>query len=932
MDKAIIQGRISALSAFLEQAGKRLSAKTVEQINSVISSLTALLGLEDAKEEAVEQACIPLGNILTQAIVTGETFDETYEAFLRKLASAVYKSEIIPGSYKSSMWTWTDKVLVWSENYISGKGYEHHYYLVDYTQDGDNFTFSNVREANIQQIVVLLDETANPPADPPGTETVDAAQAIPFGVVIEQEGDKLPFLIQQSAFKVNAQADKKTGKVLFEGTATVADVKNSYGMVYPLQFWQYHTAMAQDKIAQGRMLGSSGHKSDAQGYPRLPEPNELTHKFLSLRMDGNEVKFQAETLSTDAGKNMAALLMDDVGLDMSTVVTAKTKKAEWQGEKVDMVQIEGSELYFIDVVLRGASPGSTVDDAKLQAKEHRKGIAMEKDEILKLIQDTIADGGSAETIARLQAQLDELKDSQGQVHGMTPEQETLLQDAQKIVDADKARQLIQARDTKVTEVITQMVKDGELPDALQKQATGILQGMASTVETVDAKLQEFKVIMAPFVEERKILQSKGFYVSEYHDDGTTKKKLDTPEQVIDDIMQSAVVRKVLPQDTGVDDPSNLNRNVKVMLQTMAVERPGYAAAYAAMKNKTVQTPTDMKHYLQQNFSMLGQEIPTGAMTTEDVAAAIPYLMGIAAEMTPMMVASRYASIQPMSKSLGTIAYWKIKDQDGNAIKTAAGFTGSYANDPGEKQKIKRIKGALTTETITPTPKKLGYDLSIEVIKRLRTDWGMDASSVMINECANDIALELNYNHLATMLGAAATGAGNWNYGTAVPAGAIFDAEQWQKQIMKYAQSVRAGIFKKTFAPTVAILGDADAISRMMWLANEVGMMSDTPGAGMVSRGVDIVGSLRTGEELVSVGWWEDLGAANKLLFIGRGQEWYRSGYVVAPYGGPYVSPAWVDPDTLDYMQSMMVETAEKMVDKNYFATLTIQPGVAGTPL
>jgi hypothetical protein len=286
----------------------------------------------------------------------------------------------------------------------------------------------------------------------------------------------------------------------------------------------------------------------------------------------------------------------------------------------------------------------------------------------------------------------------------------------------------------------------------------------------------------------------------------------------------------------------------------------------------------------------------------------------------------------MAKSLGTIAYWKIKDEDDTEIHGSQGsnFTGSYANDPGEKQTIKKIKGALTTENIAPTAKKLGYDLSIEVIRRLRTDWGMDGAGIMISECASEIALELNYNHLQSMVSGAT--AGNWNYGTAVPADGSASLVEWQGQIMNYIAAVRAGVWKKTFSKVVALLGDADAIARILWLSKEVGALSDTPGRGVVAQGVDIVGSLRTGEELVSVAWWENLGMADKILAIGRGDKWYRTGFVIAPYGGPYVSPAFVDPETLDYEQSMMQETAEKMVDGNYFATLTIQEGTAGTAI
>lgn len=929
--KQILQSRLDMLTA-LVQAGKRLSKDTIAKMKKIMADMAELMGQDTVDEETVEQAWSPMGELLHQALVTGESTGDSFEKQRQAIQDALRLAKVVKDSYPYILYTWPDHVVFQAYVYDNGNG-QYKTYRIDYTITAGVYSFSNLQEWSLLEVGVAV-QSALQAYEDALVQAKPLELGTPTSYMLEQSDSDTPLLLQvlPGSVRLN-QAKSKDGKVLFEGVATHGNVANlnTPPLVYPTGLWQGQLGRVQGLIEQGRFYGTLDHKVDAQGKARMPSPEELSHKFVSLSQNGDLFPFEAEVLPTTAGKELAGLLQAGVGLDMSTVASGKVKKGKWMGQSAYIVQEEGFVWHGVDVVLNGASPGSAITDVRLQSldAEPETEKAMTPDEIKQMIQDA-AKSGNTELVAQLQALSTKIESLEQSKATLSEEDKALIQ---SLVDMKKdmdAKALTQARNEKVDGFVASLVADKSIPAQFQNSAKEYLKGLCQSAEDVEGKKDSLMSFMAPFIAQHVEMQSKGFYVSEYNDDGTTKNKLDTPGQVVEDILQSAVTRGSLPKDTGVDDPTNMHRNAKIMLQTMARENPGYAAAYAAMKNKTVKTPEDMKHFLQQSFSMLVQDIPTGAMTTSDVAAAIPYLMPIVTEMTPQMVAARYASVQPMSKSVGEIAYWKIKDQTGALIKQVANFTGSYANDPGEKQTIKRLKGALTTETISPTAKKLGYDLSIEVIKRLRTDWGMDASGVMINECASEIALELNYNHLQSMVTGAT--AGNWNYGTAVPSNNTYDGEQWQKQIMNYLASVRAGIFKKTFAGTVAILGDADAIARIVWLSKEVGQLSDTPGAGIIASGVNIVGSLRTGEELVSVGWWESLGMSNKLLVIGRGNEWYKSGYIVAPYGGPYVSPAWVDPDTLDYMQSMMVETAEKMVNGDYFATLTIQPDVAGTPL
>jgi len=1010
--KSLIEARLESLRDTLEQAGKRLSATTIEKIKKTIAGLEELLGTDEPEEAAVEQAWAPVGEMLLQMSITGEATSDSYEKKIAAINEALRAANLVRSSYTYTFYTWPDHVVFRAEIYDPEKGYQYKTYRADYTVDGDTYTFSNLEEWAIEEVGVAVQsavieadealvqkradvsdadkkraakdygdvEYADPankkyPIDtrahvkaawsyismPKNAAKYSSSElakikgrikraAKKFGIEISEEsgqsvtslllerGSKSPLLIQVLADSIELLQEKTAeGLSTFEGVATHGNVPNlsKPPIVYPTANWSRELPRVQDLISQGRFNGCLGHTLDANGDARDAQPDELAFKFTQIEQNGDLFPFKGEIIGTSKGKELQALLEAGVALDMSTFAAGKVKKQDWNGQKVYVVQEDGFKWHRTDVVLHGASPGASITDARLQsleAEEPRKETVMDPEELDKKIQAAIT-SGNQELADQLQALKTEVE-GLGQRPVLSEEQIALLQKAAIVIGRDEERIQLEARDKKIEDFVTTI---SEIPGQFRGAAKKHFQAVTKSAEEVEGAKDQVLSLMSDLLEQGKLLQSKGLYMPEFNQDGTTRKKLETPQDVIDDLLQSAVEREIIPKDTGVDDPGNPYRNARIMLQTMAVEYPGYAAAYAAMRNKTVKTPRDMEGFLMQNFRDLLQDVPAGAMTTSDLATAIPYLMGIVLDMTPELIVGRYCSVQPMSTDSGLIAYWKIKDESGTEIRTPAGFYAArdYSDDPGEKEQIKRIKGGLTTEAITPTAKKLMWDQSVEVLRRLRTNWGMDGASIMVNECAKQIAMERNYDHLREMI-AGATG-GNATYGCGVPADASFDGEQWQRQIIPYTGRVRNLIWDKTFAPAVAILGSANSIDRYAWLAKEAGMLSETPARGIIARGVNIVGSTTRGEELVSIGWWDAMGFEDILLFIGRDAEWYRSGYIVAPYLGLYVSPQWTDPNTLDVEQALLSEEATKVANGDFFASLTLitdptDPLYAGQPL
>jgi hypothetical protein len=1041
MDRQAIEARMGALFAFMEQAGKRLSASTIGKINSAIASLEALLGEEGSAGTDDSRARMAT-ELMDQRAVTGRTTSDCLQAFLQKLSMAVYAAGEIPGSYKSAPWVWIDdatfaggecseatgQAAVMSESYGDGR-YRYAWYLVDWSYSAETFAFTAVEEASAEMIVRVLgnDEVdedaleqveqakkegdygpaseagyADPGYQPDGkpryplkksgkydyervkaawgyinkaanarkytagqlarikAKIKAAAKAVGMeigqgegsgerrvesgeaggeggmaqGQVFERKG-AAPVLVQSAPLVLTLSQKRGDGTWGFDGVVTHGNVRNAQDQVYPTALWANHVADAERMIGQGRLFGSDGHKYDDEGYPRDPLVAELSHKFGRWWMDGDLVRFEAVTTKTPAGQALGAAFEAGIALEMSTRVRARVEEQKWiDGKNAWVVQDDESfELVCADVVVRGASPGSAIEETRLQKAGPRKEQDMTEEDIRKLIAQA-HDAGKAELSAQLQAIKDELTAAleQGKVAALSEDQTATLEQAAKLLAEDAARKTATARDAKAGELVGAMVVAGEMPEALSQSAIRILCSMAQTPEEAETKASELKLAMAPMIQGQALLASKGIIVpgpySPHAGDIHEGLEVQSLGDAIEELVQRQI-EKGLVVDNGRGDFSNTARTMRRIARTLVEEKPIFGQAYFQFRNKRIRTIDQCRDLFGPGAAdLLMQDIPAGATTTTDVAAAVPVILPIMMDVFPQLLAFQMGNVVPMTRSKATVPHWKVYDEDDADISDPDHFTGSYANDPGEKERIKRLKGHLGETEITTAVKKLGYDLSIEVMRHLRTDWNIDAPSVMVQACAAQIAREWNYIILAEML-SGATG-GSQNYGALVPPDGSYDGKQWQQEIIGFVQDVRDQIYNLRFADSAWVIGEAKQISRITRLASEVGQYNGN-GQGRIMQGIDIVGSLSTGERLVKVGWWNTL-APDRLLVGARGADWPQTGYVIGVYLGLYVTPPWVDPDTHDYLQSMQSEMAHQMLDGAYFGVLNIQEATIGVPL
>ncbi len=1039
--KALIQARVAFLEQLLEQAGKRLSKATLEKLEAAIATLKELMAQDEVTEEAAEQSLVPQDAPLLQAMVTGETIEGTYEQKLRAINRAVSESDMFPAAWKYAEWTWPDRVLVWAAIYQTDGKYNHVYYLADYTEENGSYTFSNVRIADIKEVITIIDEAVSQSQGKQAKDTgpSDLAQSLadvrPTTTLLERTG-ATPLLLQILPGSVRVQGKTSDGRYILSGIATHGNVENLNDppLVYPTENWAADVPDLQAQIRQGKAIGALGHPTervqDKDGnwheVAREPKWEEHAIRFTDLQQDGDYFPITAEIIGgSDAGRNLQANIDAGVIPDLSTVAIGTVKLQEWNGKKnVAVVQKEGFKwLRIADVVLNGASPGATVTSVTLQSLqidgaspgsaktaglqdktlEPEEEKTMNLEELYRLLEQAVAKG---EDITKLQAQITEAISAQleqataeekgektkwalqqmtkvadiirgpddknkpepqkqdkgddammamlqtlqkqveglGQTSALSEDDKAAIAQAKVLAEEREAEKRIQARDKKITEFVGTLT-EGESP-AIPKQfaqsAEVFLRNICQREDEVEGKKTALLESLAPVIGWHTENQSKGFYFKEHHPDGTKIGKIQSLDEGVDELIQSAKERGIIkarptqtyPFSYKGRDFNDIETSLRFMARTLVEEHPIVGQMYLQMRNRELRTLDQAVDLMSREGARHLLQAGSGGAVIGDFVAPVPYLLPMMFDIYPQLIpVATFGTLQPLAHSTGRVYTWTTKDEDGNALDDATAFTGSYTVNNTDGAQIKYINGDITETDVATGTKEVGWQSTIKVMRHLTADFGVSYADIMVRECSNLIAREWNYNFLQNAL-EGQTG-GNENYGVLLPEGDwanAYDAVQWRDYIIQYVRKVRGRIWKNRFTTSMFVFGDSDAIDRLV-NASGSGLLREGGSTGTIQEGINIEGQLKTGETLIKVGWWDQLpGCQNKLLFAGKGDMWYKTGYVVAPFLGLFVSEVVTDVDYMKKKQGLQSEMADLMVDGKYFATLTIQPTTAGTPI
>lgn len=148
--------------------------------------------------------------------------------------------------------------------------------------------------------------------------------------------------------------DGKPKQYFVEGILMQSEIKNRNGRMYPKSILQRECARYnKDYIIENRAIGELGH-------PDTPTINydRASHKFLSLKEEGNNFMGRAKILDTPMGKIVKNLLDEEVKIGMSTRGMGSLKSM--QEGSIQMVQDD----YFLatagDIVADPSAPDAFV--------------------------------------------------------------------------------------------------------------------------------------------------------------------------------------------------------------------------------------------------------------------------------------------------------------------------------------------------------------------------------------------------------------------------------------------------------------------------------------------------------------------------------------------------------------------------------------------
>lgn len=229
----------------------------------------------------------------------------------------------------------------------------------------------------------------------------------------------------------SAQEKPGTRLLKISGTASKGGVINGNNRLYPTEVLTAAVQKAQDALRKGKFLGRLDHPEGGNGGLR-----GTAMKFTKLWMEGTELKFEADVLATESGKELKVLLESGVGVGMSTRGYGSTVlKKTADGVEYHEVSMD-FELKGIDAVLEESNPYGKItryeeglEDMELTLESLKKDFA----DVAKAYADEIRSELAAETAQKIE---------EGIKEGIKAQKAKIMEEAKKeVMESEEIKNL-----------------------------------------------------------------------------------------------------------------------------------------------------------------------------------------------------------------------------------------------------------------------------------------------------------------------------------------------------------------------------------------------------------------------------------------------------------------------------------------------------------
>lgn len=349
------------------------------------------------------------------------------------------------------------------------------------------------------------------------------------------------------------------------GTASRGGVVNRNNRMYPTSVLNKAVEKAQSKIRRGKFVGELDHPEWGSG-----SLSGIAIKYTKLWMEGDYMRFEADVLPTEKGRQLETLLRSGIKPGISTRGYGSVDAREINGRRVLVVK-DDYELAGIDAVLEESN-----QYAGISSFESKGGLEMEltveklrKDypDLVKAIEDEVREAVKTEESKTIRADL-EKEFEQKVASALEAKKESWMEEARKsVMESDEVKQMktiVDAVVEAVKPVLPAQTKE-DLDAALKAENETLKSEVQKKDEKVNQLEQENKDLKSK-IEERetrdKVLAKveekvKGHRfesilrerLAECKTEEDVEKKFETEVKFIEKLVES----KDVPKGTGEQD-------------------------------------------------------------------------------------------------------------------------------------------------------------------------------------------------------------------------------------------------------------------------------------------------------------------------------------------------------------------------------------------
>jgi len=252
-----------------------------------------------------------------------------------------------------------------------------------------------------------------------------------------------------------------------------------------------------------------------------------------------------------------------------------------------------------------------------------------------------------------------------------------------------------------------------------------------------------------------------------------------------------------------------------------------------------------------------------------------------------------------------------------APANAAAITANYdLKFEGDDSRIPEMSLGMSSDAVAAETRKLKVRWTIEAQQDMLAYHGLNAESELVQHAGDEIAREIDREIIADLV-AAANGNVNWSKG-GFGASDYTSVKDYEETLIHAILDADKEIYKKRLVRSNWIITGPDVAARLQKI-NSFRFSGDFANGGAIQEGPHVFGTLSERWRIIVDPMFE----ADKLLVGYKGGQFFRTGYVLAPYQGLMVTDRFMDPNDFTPRRGMMRRDARKVVSGDFYVTVTL---------